>query len=179
MIDWSSIAHSTGLAAGWIVVALLCLAGLVVSCLTLSGTWLVVGAAGLAAWLSGPAFPGWITVTVFAVIALAVEGAEWMAGLWGVQRRGGSTRAGWAAMGGGLLGMIVGGLFTFVGSLIGMMVGSFAAAYYVEKHRLQAHDPALHIAWGTVLARVLVLFLKMGATLGMIAALITGAWLAD
>ena len=179
MVDWSSIAHHAGLAAGWIAVALLCLAGVALSCLTLSGTWLVTGAAALAAWLSGASFPGWTTVIVFAAVSAFVEGAEWMAGLWGVQRRGGSTWAGLAAMAGGIAGMIIGSFFTFFGSLVGMIAGSFAGAYLVEKRRLKAHDPALHIAMGTVIARVLVLMLKVGATLGMIAALAIGAWVTD
>ena len=171
MMDWSELAVMVGWWVGWAAVVLLCLGGLTLSAVTLSGTWLVVAATALAAWLGGPAFPGWLTVTLFVLLSLGVEFVEWMASLWGVQRRGGSAAAGWAAMGGGLLGLILGSPLSLFGGLIGMVVGSFVAAYAVEKRRLQAHQPALHIALGTVLARLFVLFLKTSATLGMVAVL--------
>ena len=177
-MDWPAIAKDAGLVSGWIAVALLCLGGVALSCLTLSGTWLVVAATGLAAWLGGTAFPGWVTIVVFILLALAVEAFEWLAGLWGVQRRGGSAAAGWAAMGGGLLGMVAGSALTFLGGLVGMILGSFLAAYAVERRRLQSHDPALHIAMGTVIARILVLLIKVGATLTMIGILAFGLLLA-
>lgn len=173
--DAASMSATAGSLAGYLAVALLCAAGVIVSALTFSGTWLVLLATLLAAWLSGPEFPGWITVAVFALLCAAIEVVEVLAGLWGVQKRGGSKLAGFAALAGGLLGMFVGSFIPVpvLGTLAGMFAGSFGLAYYVERRRL-SHDQAAHIATGAVLARIAVLLLKVTATLGMIAALYIG-----
>ncbi len=156
-------------------VVLLCLAGIVLACLSLSGTWLVCAAAALAAPLSGPEFPGWWTVAVFVLIAALVEALESVAGFWGVQRRGGSKLAGVMALVGGLGGMLLGGLVPppGLGALVGMLAGSFALVYWVEKRRLRA-DQAAHVAMGAVIARVLMILLKVTASLGMTGALWIG-----
>lgn len=161
---------------GYALVALLCLAGALLSCLSLSGTWLVVLATILASFLSGATFPGFWTPVIMAGIAALVEILEFMAASWGIQQRGGSGLAGLAALGGGLAGLFLG---TFIpipllGNLIGMLAGSFACAYAVERHRLQSHDRASHIAFGAVLARLLILMLKVAVTLALIAWLVAG-----
>jgi uncharacterized protein YqgC (DUF456 family) len=69
----------------------------------------------------------------------------------------------------GLLGSLI--PVPLVGSLSGMLVGSFVCVYAVERRRLP-EGGAAGIAWGTVIARVAVLLLKVTVTLGMIAALI-------
>jgi uncharacterized protein YqgC (DUF456 family) len=174
------ILQHAGVWLAWLLVGLLCLGGIAVSCISLSGTWLVALAALMAALLTGPAFPGLWTVAIFLVICVLIEVLEAVAGSWGVTRRGGSRLAGMAAFGGGLLGLFAGTLILvpLVGSLIGMLAGSFACTYAVEMRRLRNRDDAAHIARGAVLARVLVVFLKVAATLGMIAFLILGHWFA-
>lgn len=174
-IDWAQLAGSTGSAAGIVVIVLLCAGGLLLSALSLSGTWLVLAATALAAWTSGPEFPGVATIALFAVLCLAVEAAEWLAGAWGVQRRGGSKLAGFMALLGGLAGMLLGSLLVPVlGALPGALAGSFALAYIVERRRLQRHEHALHIATGAVLAHIAVVLVKVTATIGMITALFVG-----
>lgn len=162
--------HQAGVGLGFVGVGLLCAAGMVLSCLSISGTWLVVAAALLAAALSGSAFPGWGTLVLFVLLAVAVEVLENVAGFWGVKRRGGSGLAGFMALAGGLLGLVLGTWIPVpvVGSLLGMLAGSFALVFAVERHRLQKDRPAAHVAWGAVMARVSVIFLKVGVTLGMI-----------
>ena len=175
MAEWEWGFQLVKLAAG-----LLCLAGLALSCLSISGTWLVTAAAALLAWGNGSGFPGWGTPVGFAVIAALVEGIEAAAGWFGVTSRGGSKRAGVAAMAGGLLGAIAGTAIPIpiLGSLFGMLAGSFLLAYYVEQRRLGNREAALHIAKGALLARLAVLLLKVTVTLGMIGFLVAGAWLA-
>jgi uncharacterized protein YqgC (DUF456 family) len=167
--------QGAGLWLAYIVVGLLCLAGLALSCVSLSGTWLVVAASILAALVRSDPFPGIWTVVLFAAAAGAVEGVEAVAGAWGVKRRGGSNLAGLAAMLGGFAGLLVGGLIPIpvVGSLLGMLVCSFALAYVVERRRLRA-ERAADIAWGAVTARVLVILLKVVVTLGLTAILCFG-----
>lgn len=174
-VDWSSVGSTVGHGAGFLAVALLCLAGILLSAFSFSGTWLVLGAAMLAAWLGGPEFPGPITLVVFALVCAAIEVAEWLAGMWGVQRRGGSKPAGFAALAGGIAGMVLGSMIVpVIGTLLGMMAGSFGLAYFVERRRLLKHEHALHIATGAVLARIGMLLLKVATTLAMTAALYIG-----
>lgn len=172
-VDWQTL----GSAGTYTLATILCLGGFVLSCLSLSGTWLVLGAAALVAWHRWPLFPGWTTLAIFLILCIGVEVVETMAGTWGVQKRGGSKAAGWAAFGGGLLGMVFGGVLIplpIVGSLIGMMAGSFACAFLVENAKMKKAEHAAHVAAGAVLARVAVVFLKVGVTVLMACALAAG-----
>ncbi len=171
-IDWQASSEIVVYTLGF----LLCITGFLLSCLSLSGTWLVLAAAGLAAWINWPDFPGIGTLITFLLLCVGVEIAEGLAGAWGVQKRGGSRAAGWAAVGGGLLGMVLG---TFIpipilGNLIGMALGSFGGAFLVEHARMKKTAHAAHVATGAVLARVGVIFLKVGVTVIMTFVLVVG-----
>ena len=158
---------SVALIAGMI---LLCLLGLGLSAVSISGTWLVAAAAAVGRMLPGEPRYGWGLVLVFLALATLVEGAEAVAGAWGVRRRGGSRAAGVAALVGGMLGLLLGSFIPvpLVGSLIGMLAGSFGLVYWVEQRRLNHSEQAAHIAWGSVLGRMAMLLLKVAVTLGMI-----------
>jgi uncharacterized protein YqgC (DUF456 family) len=163
-----AVSGAVGIALGIVLVWVLCLVGLLLSCLAISGTWLVVAAAVLANLLRGWPAPGWWAVLVFAILSALVEAAEALAGAWGVKRRGGSWLASLAAFAGGIIGLILGSsMLPVVGSLLGMVLVSFALVFAVEKYRLKKSSRAADIAWGTVLSRVLVMLLKVVATLGM------------
>lgn len=176
MQTFLSFLREAAVLGGYVWVWVMCAAGVVLSCLSISGTWLVVLGALIAALLSGQAFPGLWTVLLFVGVATVVEVAEALAGVWGVKKRGGSSWAGFAALAGGLAGMFLGALLPvpLLGSLAGMTAGSFALVYVVERARLRRSAPALHVAAGAVLARVAVVLLKVTATLGMIAWLAIG-----
>ena len=169
LMQWMSVA---GVFLAWTACALLCAGGLLLSALSVSGTWLVLAAAGLAAALTGPdAFPAWPVLAGMAAVCAAVDVIEWFAAAWGVRRRGGSRAAGWMALLGSLGGMLLGSALIpvpLVGGLIGMMAGSFALVYWTEKRRLQRIDHAAHIATGAVLAGMSMLLLKVAATAGLI-----------
>jgi len=153
----------------WILFAGVGIAALVLSCLSISGTWLVSLLAVWAVFWKAGAAVGWWTVAVFLAVSALIEGAEFLAGSWGVQKRGGSKMAGFAALAGGLGGLVLGSFVApVIGPLIGMLAGSFALAYAVEKRRLQEHDRAAHIARGAVIARLLIILLKVATTLVMI-----------
>ena len=151
-----------GAAAIYSLAGILCLLGFVLSCLSLSGTWLVLLAAGLISWLNWPEFPHLGTLVIFILLCIGTEVLEAVAGAWGVQKRGGSKAAGWAALGGGFLGMILGSFISvpIIGNLIGMIAGSFGGAFWVEHAKMQKADHAAHVATGAVLARIGVIFLK-------------------
>lgn len=179
MSTFIEVLRLAGAWLGWTGVWALCAGGLVLSAVGVSGTWLVVVATALAAWLSPQPFPTLGVVVAMACAAAVVEFAEWGAGHWGVRRRGGSRLAGFAAMAGGLLGALL-GVFVpppFLGSLVCMLAGSFGLAYLVERRRLQQSAPAAHIATGAVLACLAILMLKISVTLGMALSLLIGVLL--
>jgi uncharacterized protein YqgC (DUF456 family) len=175
--------HAIGTSVGVLAIVLLCIVAVLLSCLSISGTWVILGAALIALFMRGEAtFPGWFTLVIFIILSIAIEVAEAVASSWGVTRRGGSKLAGAAALVGGLVGLFVGALIPIpvVGPLIGMLALSFGAAFMVEQWRLKHAEHAARIAWGAVLARVWVIFLKVVVTLGMAAALLLGmllSWL--
>jgi len=176
---WSAIQSGlshTGLFLAWAFCVILCLSGLLISALSISGTWLIWVAAIIAALLTGAGqFPGWITLCGMLAICIGVELFEWGAASWGVRRRGGSTAAGWMALLGSIGGMILGNmLFPIIGGLLGMMIGSFTLVYWVEKRRLQEAEHASHIATGAVLASMSVLLVKVLATMTLILWLLAG-----
>ncbi len=161
MEEFCSVAQSIGVVLGYVCIVLLCLTGIVLSCVSLSGTWLVLLATVVAALLRADAFPGIWTIVVFAVLSTGVELLEAAAGTWGVRRQGGSRLAGLAALVGGIAGMCLGGMLPilFIGPMIGLIVGSFVPVFLIENHRLKQADRAAGIAGGAVLARVLVILL--------------------
>ena len=167
---------ATGVFLAWTACALLCLGGLLLSVFSLSGTWLVLGAALAAAALTGPdAFPAWPTLAGMGALCAAIDLIEWFATSWGVRRRGGSAAAGWMALLGSLGGAIHGGMVVPVlGSLVGMMLGSFALVFLAERRRLQRADQAAHVARGAVLAGISVLLLKILATAALVLWLAAG-----
>jgi len=174
-VDWQSV----GLFGIYSLAGLLCLIGFILSCLSLSGTWLVLAATGLVAWARWPEFPGIGTLVVFLLLCIGVEILESFAAAWGVQKRGGSKAAGWAALGGGFLGMIFGSFLPIpvIGNLLGMIAGSFGCAFLVEHAKMKKSNHAAHVATGAVLARLGVIFLKVGITLSMTFALVIGCLL--
>ena len=169
---------AAGVFLAWTACALLCVGGLLLSVFAVSGTWLVLGAAIGAALLTGPGeFPGWPALLGMLAACAAVDVIEWFSAQWGVRRRGGSAAAGWLALLGSLGGAILGGMVVPVlGSLVGMLAGSFALVYWFEKRRLQKTAAAAHIATGAVLAGMAMLLLKVAATTALILWLAIGLW---
>jgi uncharacterized protein YqgC (DUF456 family) len=169
-------ASVAGVFLAWTACALLCLGGLILAVFSISGTWLVLGAAIGAALLTGPGeFPGWPALLAFGAVCAAVDIIEWFAAAWGVRRRGGSAAAGWMALLGSLAGAILGGMIVPVlGSLVGMLLGSFALVYLPDRRRLQRADQAAHVARGAVLAGISGLLLKILATAALVLWLAAG-----
>lgn len=153
--------------------SLLCGIAILVSALAFSGTWIVLAAALITFFATG--FPTIGTLIAFSLLCILAEVLEALAGWLGVQKRGGSSAAGLAAVGGGLIGAMFGSaLFPILGTFLGLLAGSFAAAYLVELNRLRHHGTAANIAVGTLFARLNILFIKTVITLIMSAWLLIG-----
>jgi uncharacterized protein YqgC (DUF456 family) len=152
-------------AAIWV----LCLTGIFLSLFALSGTWLVVGASVLALFLPPPQATGIWTVFTLLGLTVLLELLEWLAGAWGVYKRGGSRLGALMALIGGVAGFFLGFSIPIplIGNFVGMLLLSFILVFLVERQRLGQDGPAAHIAMGAVLARVIMVLVKTMAALGM------------
>lgn len=141
--------------------------------LGLPGIWIMVAVVGLGT-LMGHVGAGILVATV-ALAALA-ELAEFLI-LRNMSRRyGGSARAFWGAVFGGLAGVVIGMPIPILGPVIAGIVGSFIGAAALALTESGDIRSAGRVGWGVVLARVLAAVLKVGAA---IVVLVLGgtAWL--
>lgn len=175
-MEWlSEILARLASLAGFTYLALLCGMGVLLSVLSLSGTWLVVVAA-VSAFLARGGFPGLGTVLTFIYLAILVEVAEYVLGFWGVKKQGGSNRAALMALAGSMVGLALGGILAFpvVGALIGIPLGGVAAVYAYERYQQKTVGQSLRIASGVILARFGVMLMKLSVTMGMTVWLFAG-----
>lgn len=159
---------------GWGLFGLAILVGLALDILGLFGNWIILGAVGIAAVLSGfNHFGAW---TLPILIGLAVIGEILEAGAAGVgaAKFGGGRGTVVASLVGCMLGAVFGTpWFPIVGTLIGACLGAFLGATAYEF--IQSERPlqeAAYIGLGAALGKVAGLFLK---TFVGIAMLITAA----
>ncbi len=112
----------------------------------LPGNWLMVLAAAGYVWLgpaSGVMQITWLTVAGLAALAAAGEGAEFVAGMWGARRAGGSRRAAVFALIGSLVGAVGGGIVGVpipvvgppIAAVIGGALGALVGAGLAESSR--------------------------------------------
>ena len=120
--------------------------GWVLTLVGLPGNWLMVLAAAGYAWLGpevGVMEISWKTVLATVALAAGGEVAEFVAGMWGTRRAGGSRRAALFAMAGSLLGAIGGGTLGLpipvvgppIAAVLGGAVGALVGASWAEHSR--------------------------------------------
>jgi len=145
------------------------LVGLAMIALGLPGLWLMLlGALGYAA-LTDLTQVGVTTLILVAVLAVVGEVIEWWVGFRYAARYGGSRRAGWGALVGGIIGAFAGLPVPVLGSILGSFLGSFAgAALFEATHR---PDNAARAGWGALLGRLWATALK--TALGLVIAVLT------
>ena len=141
----------------WVGIFLLAstsLVGLVLVPLGLPGLWvMVLGVIGYG-WLTGFATVGVGTIALVVGLALAGEVVEAWLGFRAARRYGGSARAGWGALIGGIAGAVVGVPVPIIGSVIGAFLGAFAGAAAFEYLGASSLERAARAGWGAVLGRV-------------------------
>jgi uncharacterized protein YqgC (DUF456 family) len=139
----------------WLLILLLVLVlfgGLVLIPLGLPGLWvMLLGIIGYGA-LTDFRGIGLTTLAIVAALAFVGELIEWWIGFKYTQRYGGSRRAGWGALLGGIVGAFAGIPIPIIGSVIGSFLGSFAGAAIFEFTR--SPDNALRTGWGALLGRM-------------------------
>ena len=100
-----------------------------------------------------------------AVAVLVVEGAEWI-----ILKRmgaayGGSKRAFWGAIVGGMAGLFFGLPVPIVGPLAAAFLGTFVGALAVTWWETRSLARSVRVGWGVVLARAVAVGLKVGTGL--------------
>lgn len=152
-----------------VVILILVLVGaLALIPLGLPGTWLMVGAALVYHLAVRGAALGVATVAGTAVLALIGEMLEFRLAARYTQQYGGSRRAGWAAILGGLVGAFVGVPVPIVGPVIGAFLGAFLGALVGELSTGSGHRVAGRAATGALVGRVAAAAMKVA--LGMVMA---------
>lgn len=126
MTDIGHIASILGL-------TMLCTLGVLMSAVRLPGTWLIVVGALVYAWWGEWQRVSVSTVLLLAGIALVAEAAEMLMSVLAARRAGGSRRAAWGGLFGGILGMFLLSIpIPVIGTVIGALLGCFAGALVAE-----------------------------------------------
>lgn len=149
--------------------------GLLVIPLGVPGLWVMVAALVAAVLLGAPV--GWGTVLALAVVAAVAELAEFVAVKVASDRYGGSNRAFWGAIAGGIVGVLVGTPVPVVGSLVGLLVGTFGGAVAVACLDSRDAGDAVRVGWGAVLGRAAAAAAKTAAGLAILAVSVGSFWL--
>src|SRR5207247_9589428 len=137
-----------------LLLELCCCLGLALVPLGLPGLWLIVVAAVGYGWATAFHSIGLVTIAVVLGLALLGELFEFWLGYGLTRRYGGSPRAGWGALLGGLAGAVIGVPVPLVGSVIGAILGSFAGAMLFEYSSSRTAQTAVRAGWGALVGRL-------------------------
>lgn len=144
----------------------------------LPGTWVMILVAVLHDWLVPSAPIGWGYIGIAFALATLAELFEFTLSVRYTRKYGGSRRAGWGAILGGIGGAILGVPVPVIGSVIGAFVGSFVGALLMELTRREStRGSATRVAWGALLGRVAAAAAKTGLASVMAVLLVVGAML--
>lgn len=112
---------------------------------------------------------GLMTVIGVGVMMVIAEAIEWVLTARFTRKYGGSRRAGWGAIIGGMTGAFLGVPVPIVGSIIGAFVGAFIGAFVFEFTSGRGPGTATRVAWGAFIGRVASAAIKVGIGLAMAA----------
>jgi uncharacterized protein len=147
------------------------LGGLVMIPLGLPGIWLILLAGVAHRLLVSPPTIGWLTLGLLALIAVVAEWLEFSVSGRYTKKYGGSRRAAWSAIAGGLIGAFVGIPVPVIGSVIGAFAGAFLGALLGEYSVEKDHSRATRAATGALIGRAVATALKS------VAGCVIGGWL--
>ena len=136
-----------------VALTLICLTGLALTAIGLPGLWLMVLAVVGYGFLTDFQSIGIITIVSVTLLAGIGEVLETWLGFGLTRRYGGSKRAAWGSLLGGLGGAIVGVPIPLVGSVIGALLGSFIGAVAFEYTTSATGGQAIRVGMGALLGR--------------------------
>lgn len=132
----------------------------------LPGLWFIV-AVTLGLVLAGQV--GWTVGLLVAGVGAVAELAEFLVVARFGRAYGGSSRAFWGAVVGGMLGLFVGVPVPLVGPVITVFIGTFVGAGAVTLLETRSLRHSARVGWGVVLARTVAVALKVGVSVAVIA----------
>ena len=144
--------------------------------LGLPGTWVMVGAGVMYNSVIGAERVGWVTMLATAILAFTGEGIEMVLAGRYARKYGGSRRAGWGAILGGMAGAFAGIPVPIVGPMIGAFGGAFVGALVAEYTRGREAGAATRVATGALLGRVAGVAVKVAIGCAISAWLLLAAW---
>jgi uncharacterized protein YqgC (DUF456 family) len=133
----------------------------------LPGTWLMIGVAAAYGVVTGEPSLGVATLVGLGLLATVAEIAEFVLAGRYTRKYGGSRRASWGAIIGGLIGAFAGIPIPVIGSLIGAFAGSFVGAFVFELSRGTQGGAATRVATGALIGRAVAVGLKVATGLIM------------
>jgi len=156
---------------------LLSVIGLVLTLVTLPGTWTLLAGA-LLMELTMPDVLGWRALVAMAALAIIAEIIETFASAVGASKAGGSKRAGIGSIFGSIAGAVLGTVLLpipIVGTIVGAVVGAGIGAVLLqltkpgdeERTRKEQWTHAHRVGMGAAKARLLSTFLKVGIVIAM------------
>ncbi len=149
--------------------------GLVLIPIGMPGLWVFFASTVGYRLLVGPRL-SWAVVGTVGLLALAAEVLDWTVSAHYTKKFGGSSRAGWWALAGGLAGAIVGVPVPVIGSVIGSFAGAFLGALLAEYSQGRAHGDAGKAAWGAILGRMAATVVKIGFGFVSVVLALYAAW---
>jgi uncharacterized protein YqgC (DUF456 family) len=156
---------------GHLLFFFLLLLGLIGLFFGLPGTWLILVATTVYAWVTGFAQIGGGMLLSLALLTLVGEVVEYLFGIAGARRFGSSGRGILFSILGGFVGAVVGApLFFGFGAVLGALVGAFLGAVLIELLTQGTAEwrKAVRSGWGNFLGRIAGVITKMAISIGMI-----------
>lgn len=150
--------------------------GLALTAIGLPGIWGFLLVATVLPLAGAATAPSGLALGIGFGLAVVAEILEWVAQVRWTGRSGGSRRAGWGALAGGLLGAFAGLPIPVLGPVIGSFAGSFLGALAAEYTLTRDHALAGRVAWGALIGRVVATSLKMALGVVIAVVIVISAW---
>ncbi|MBU0517659.1 DUF456 domain-containing protein [bacterium] len=139
---------------GTILLFLTLFVGVLMTSLGLFGTWVILGAGFIYAWITGFAVITLNTLITLAGIAVILEVVEFVLAVKLAEKMGAGKSASWAAVVGGFIGGIIGtGFLPIIGSVIGVLIGAYFSAVLWEMLHGKSSAEAMRAGRGAFVGR--------------------------
>ena len=136
----------------------------------LPGTWVMLAATVVVALVFGGERVGWVACAIMAVLALAGEVIEFVAGSMGAKKAGGSKRSVLLATAGGVIGALAGTValpVPVVGTVVGACAGAWGAAALGDRWAGRSWEEAFKTGKGAAVGRFWGTLAKLGIAVAM------------